>query len=179
MTISSEEAARALRDIEVAQSRSETLYGYARGSPQLLLWGVLWAVGYGLNDLFPPYAGAIWGAIVPIGLIAGFAAFRGASREFSWRYGAVVLTLIAFSAAAFFVLWPVQPRQIAALIPLGVAAAYVTVGIWRGPRYATTGLAVALLTLAGFVLLQQHFLLWMAGVGGSSLILAGLWLRRV
>jgi hypothetical protein len=47
-----------------------------------------------------------------------------------------------------------------------------------GPRYVTTGIAVATLTLTGFFLLKQHFFLWMAGVGGASLILAGIWLKR-
>jgi hypothetical protein len=178
MVLSLQDAAGALRDIEAAQARSAQLHGYARSSPQLLLWGVLWVVGYGLQDLLPAHASAIWGAIVPIGLIAGFAALRGAGHEVGWRYGAVAVTLAAFFAAAFFVLWPVSPRQSAALIPLVIATGYVIGGIWRGPRYVTTGIAVAALTLAGFILLKQHFFLWMAGVGGASLILAGIWLKR-
>jgi hypothetical protein len=48
-----------------------------------------------------------------------------------------------------------------------------------GTRYVVSGIAVAALTLAGFFLLKQHFLLWMAAVGGGAMILAGLWLRRV
>jgi hypothetical protein len=178
MVLSPQDAAGALRDIEAAQARSATLHGYARSSPQLLLWGVLWVIGYGLQDLFPAHASAIWGAVVPVGLIAGFAALRGAGHDVGWRYGAVIVTLVAFFAAVFFVLWPVSPRQQAALIPLGVAASYVIAGIWRGPRYVITGIAVAALTLAGFVLLKQHFFLWMAGVGGAALILAGIWLKR-
>ena len=178
MMPSPQDAAGALRDIEAAEARSEKLHGYARSSPQFLLWGVLWVIGYGLNDFFPAYSGTIWGAVVPIGLIAGFTALRGTGHEVGWRYGAVVLTALAFFAAAFSVLWPVHPRQIAALIPLGVAAVYVIIGIWRGPRYVTTGIAIAALTLLGFFLLKQHFFLWMAGVGGASLILAGIWLKR-
>jgi hypothetical protein len=53
MVLSPQDAAGALSDIETAQMRSAKLYGYARSSPQLLLWGVLWVVGYGLNDLLP------------------------------------------------------------------------------------------------------------------------------
>jgi hypothetical protein len=117
--------------------------------------------------------------ITAIGLVAGFAATRRDSQGAGWRYAAVGLTLVGFFFAAFAVLSPVNGRQIAAVIPLAVAAAYVLVGIRRGPRFIVTGIAVAALTLAGFFLLKQHFFLWMAGVCGAALILAGLWLRRV
>jgi hypothetical protein len=40
------------------------------------------------------------------------------------------------------------------------------------------GVLVAALTLAGFFLLKDNFFLWMAGVGGGSLILAGYWFRQ-
>lgn len=179
MVLSPQDAAGALREIETAQARSATLHGYARSSPQLLLWGVLWMIGYGLNDLFPRHGGAIWAAIVPIGLIAGFVALRRAGSGAGWRYGAVALTLVAFFCAAFFILRPIHDRQIAALIPLAVGTAYVMAGIWRGPRYVITGIAVAALTLAGFFLVTEHFFLWMAAVGGASLIMAGIWLKRV
>jgi hypothetical protein len=86
---------------------------------------------------------------------------------------------MAFLVAAGFVLRPTGAKQIAALIPLMVAIAYVIPGIWRGPRYVVTGLAVAALTLFGFFLVREHFFLWMAIIGGAALILAGLWLKRV
>src|SRR5260370_23567172 len=123
MVLSPQDAAGALREIEAAQERSAKLHGYARSSPQLLLWGVLWVIGYGLNDFFPAYSGAIWSAVVPIGLISGFAALRGTGHEVGLRYGAVALTLLAFFAAVFLVLWPLNPRQIAALIPLRASPA--------------------------------------------------------
>jgi hypothetical protein len=86
---------------------------------------------------------------------------------------------LAFFVASFFIMSPVTGRQIAAFIPLVVAVAYVLIGIFRGPRYIATGLVVAALTLLGFALLKEHFFLWMAGVGGAAMILAGIWLRRV
>jgi hypothetical protein len=177
--LSPQEAASALRDIETAERRSETLRGYAQGSPHLVLWGILWVVGYGLTDFFPRHGQTIWAVIVAIGLSAGFAAIRRGGHDVGWRYGAVALTLAGFFCAVFAVLAPVNGRQVAAVIPLAVAAAYVLVGISRGPRFAVSGLAIAALTLAGFFLLRQHFFLWMAGVGGAALILAGVWLRRV
>jgi len=179
MELSPQEAASALRDIETAQQRSATLRSYTLSSPHLVLWGLLWVVGYGLTDLFPQHGRAIWAAIIAIGLVAGFAATRQGGRRAGWRYGAVALTMIGFFFAIFAVMSPVNGRQIAAVIPLALAAAYILLGISRGPRFIVTGVVIAALTLAGFFLLEQHFFLWMAGVGGAALILAGLWLRRV
>jgi hypothetical protein len=109
----------------------------------------------------------------------GFAAIRARGSGFGWRYGAAVAATFVFFCAVFAVMWPVSERQIAAFIPLFVALAYALRGIWSGLRHVVAGVLVAALTLAGFFLLEQHFFLWMAGVGGGSLILAGVWLRRV
>jgi len=178
MVLSPQDAADALRDIETTQTRSATLHGYERSAAHLLLWGTLWVVGYGLNDVFPAHGQAIWAAIVPVGLFGGFISLRAAGKGAHWRFGALFLSLFAFFAATFFIMSPVTGRQIAAFIPIVVAVAYVLIGIFRGPRYIATGLVVAALTLLGFALLKEHFFLWMAGVGGAAMILAGIWLRQ-
>jgi hypothetical protein len=179
MILSPQDATAALRDIDAAQARSATLRGYQRAAPQFLIWGVIWAVGYGLCDALPHHANAIWAVLVPIGVAAGLFAGRGAKRSFAWRYGAVTLAMVAFFAATFFVMAPVSGKQISAFIPLFIALLYVMAGIFRGRRYIVAGLVVAAATLIGFVLLAAHFLLWMAVVGGGALILAGLWMRKV
>jgi hypothetical protein len=74
---------------------------------------------------------------------------------------------------------PWDPRQVAAFVPLVVAAAYAVLGMSLGPRFVFIGLALGLLTLIGFFALSSIFMLWMAAVGGSALVLGGLWLRRV
>jgi hypothetical protein len=179
MTVSPQDATAALRDIDDAQARSATLHGYQRAAPHFLIWGIIWAVGYGLGDYLPRHANAIWAVLVPIGIAAGFFAMRGAKPIFAWRYGAVTLAMLVFFAATFFVMAPVSGKQISAFIPLFVALLYVMCGIFRGPRYVVAGIAIAALTLIGFAWLSSHFLLWMAAVGGGALILAGLWMRRV
>jgi hypothetical protein len=178
MTLSPQDAADALRDIDAAQARSKTLLGYQNAAPHFLIWGIIWVVGYGLSDVFRGHANAIWGTLVPIGLIAGLFVKRDAGRAISWRYAATALAIFSFFAATFFVMWPVSGRQISAFIPLVVALLYVLGGIWSGLRYVVAGIAIAALTLAGFFFLREHFLLWMAVVGGGALILASIWLRK-
>jgi hypothetical protein len=177
VTLSPEDAAAALRDIDAAQARSKTLRGYQHAAPHFLIWGVIWFVGYGVTDLFG-HGNAIWAALIPIGVVAGIFAKRGEDRTGGWRYAATALAIVAFVFATLTVMWPVSGRQISAFIPLVVALLYVLGGIWAGLRYVVAGAAVGALTLAGFFLLREHFLLWMAFVGGGALILAGLWFRK-
>ena len=55
---------------------------------------------------------------------------------------------------------------------------FSNIGLWtRGWRMLPLGLALIALTTLGYFMLPNHFLYWMAGVGGGGLILGGLWLR--
>ena len=198
MTLSPDEAAGALRDMAAVETRSRRVYGYREASPHLILWGVWWAVGYGLTEPWPQRALAIWIAIIAIGLSADFAiSLSSASRRdaqadrvadptrlpevarLSWIFPGSVLTAFAFIAATLTVMAPVTGRQISAFIPLVVAASYAVVGLWQGLRFIVAGMVIAGLTLGGFFLVPAHFALWMAGVGGGALILAGCWFRGV
>ncbi len=179
MPISSQQAAEALRDIERTQTRSATLRGCRKGAPHLILWGVLWLIGYGSTYFAPAQANWIWAVIVGIGTIASVVVlFRTRDGDSVWRYGAAMATLFIFVIAAFALMAPVNGRQTAAFVPLVVATSYVLGGIWWGKRFVVAGIVLAVLTLGGFFLLPKHFLLWMAVVGSGALLLAGVWLRR-
>jgi hypothetical protein len=179
MSLTSQDAAAALHDIEQAQARSANLEDYHQAAPHFMIWGVLWAVAYTLNDIYPLRAEAIWSAVVPIGVISGILAMRKGRNERTWRYAAVIGAIFIFVLATIVVMWPVNGRQAAAFIPLLVALTCVLKGIWSGIRYVGLGIGVWACTLLGFFLVKDHFFLWMAVVGGGSLILASIWLRRV
>jgi len=107
---------------------------------------------------------------------AGKSAREG--RALGLRYLATFFAIGAFISATFAVMPPAGPEAVGAFIPLIVALAYVLLGIWKGIRFVVAGSIIAALTLGGFFYLHQHFLLWMAVVGGGALALAGLWLRK-
>ena len=90
-----------------------------------------------------------------------------------------LIDIMFFLLATFLVMRPANPMVSGAFVPLIVATVYAIFGIWKGLRFLFAGIAVAALTLIGFFLLPQWFLIWMAAVGGGSLILVGLWLRTV
>ncbi len=180
MSLTPNEAADALRDIEATGKRSGEAFGYRVSAPFFYIWGLVWIVGYGLTDVRPFWAGIIWPAVVIAGTVASLLLRRAIGRgpyTGSWRYGALVAILWLFLIATYVVIGPVSPRGQSAFVPLIFAALYSGAGLWLGSRYVVTGVAVAVLTLGGFFYIHEHFSLWMAAVGGGGLILAGVWLR--
>lgn len=181
MALSSEQASRALRELEAVTQRSGQLYRYQRFGPMLMLWGVIWLVGFALSHFFPANAAWVWIALDIVGvsgcIYLGRRGKQGASSSTSWRWLASAFSIIAFYIVVLNILQPVSGPQSAALISLIVALCYFLGGVWIGVRLAVTGIAVAALTLFGFYMLPAYFLLWMAVVGGGALILAGVWLR--
>jgi len=182
MPLSPNEAADALRDISSTERRSFSAYGYKSAATFLILWGLLWMVGYGGTDLWPAQSGNLWLAVVVVGsvisTILGMRAKPKAGRRVDWRIFATWVSALGFISSMLTVVGKVDDAQVGALIPLFFAWIYVVMGVWMGWRFALAGVALATLTLGGFFFLHQHFLLWMAFVGGSTLVATGLWLRR-
>jgi hypothetical protein len=183
MPLSPAEAQTALRDLSVAESASAKLYGYRHASPHLIVWGMIWIVGYGLTYAKPQWA-AVWPVLVLGGTIAsfwiGWTSKPAGARDYDWRYLATALAVFAYIAALFVIMPPRNSMQISAFFPILVALFYSLIGIWtRGARMLIAGIVVAALTLGGYFLLPQYFLLWMAVVGGGAVMLGGFWLRSV
>jgi len=181
MPISQNDAADALRDIDQTAQRSSRLYGYRMMSPHLIVWGCIWAAGYGASYVRPEWY-AVWPVLVTVGMVASFwfgsrTKPQGAA-EFQWRYVATFAAIAAFITAVFMILPPVTGAQSGAFFPMLVGLAYTLIGVWsRGLRMLITGVALTALTLFGFFYLQQYFSLWMAVVGGGGLVLGGIWLK--
>jgi hypothetical protein len=184
VTISSDQAAQALREAGAAERRSAEVYRYQRFAPYLFLWGAIWVAGYGASDLWPHRAGWIWLGLVALALVASIVIARNfadgrADPQVRWRTVAFFVAVWVFFTATYSVFRPATALQSGAFPPLVVAFAYIIMGLWGGKRLVITGALVGALTLGGFFYLPQHFLLWEGFVGGGALILSGLWFRRV
>lgn len=183
MPISPAEAQNALHDISRAERSSAALYRYRHASPHLIVWGLIWAVGYGATYA-KPQLGVLWPVLVGIGTFAsawiGWKFKPAKPGGYDWRLAGTWLAIFLFIAAIFAVMPPRSVAEVSAFFPLLVALFYGLIGIWiRGARLVLTGAAVGALTIIGFFFLPQIFLLWMAVVGGGALILGGFWLRSV
>src|SRR5258706_8867633 len=159
MLVSRNEAADALHAIAAAENRSSQAYRYEHAAPHLILWGILWAVGYGLTDLAPGSANLIWTAVVLTGFVVDVIVemrVRTADATFGWRFAAIGAIAFVFFAATFAIMNPASGKQIGAFVPLVVATAYALVGIFAGLRFIIAGAIIAALTLIGFFVVPIH-----------------------
>lgn len=186
MGISRNEAASALTDIERTAGRSRELKGYQIAGPILMVWGVVWAIGYSAMGLLPVERwGVIW---LPLD-VAGLAATVLLSRRprvngktgqagMGWRIGVGSLAVVAFYAATLTLFRPTSVDVGLAYPGVVTGLIYAMVGLAFMPRFLWIGAGVFAASLVGYFLFQPWLAFWMAAVGGGGLVLSGLWLRR-
>jgi hypothetical protein len=185
MAISREDAVAALRDVEEAQTRTRLARAYRVGSPHLILWGVIWIIGYALTGLVPSRdLSLIWPSLCFLGVIIGVVLRRrgglalAQTGEPTWRWWAAWVAILCFSVATYAVMKPVNPAQYQVYPALIISLIYMLAGAWGATRYLGIGAGVFALALIGFFFLGPWLPYWMAVVGGGALILGGVWLRR-
>ena len=185
MTVTRNDAATALHDVDSARRHSQTLFQYGLASPFLLLWGVLWIVAGGVGALSPDNAGLGW-LVVDIAGFAGTGMLiavqsrrygEGAGRSRLFRCMATGAVLAVFVTLTMSVVAPVSDVEVLTLATLLVAAVYVIAGCWTGGRYAAVGAVLAGVAIGLFHLAPDLVPLVVPFVGGGTLILGGLWLR--
>ena len=185
MTITRNDAATALHDVNSARHHSLTLFRYGLASPFLLLWGVLWIVAGAVGALSPENAGIGWLAVDIVGF-AGTGVLiaiqsrrhgEGAGRNQLFRCIAIGTVLAAFVALTLWVFAPVSNVEVLTLITLLVAATYVLAGCWAGGRYAVVGAVLAAVAIGLFHLAPDLVPVIVPFAGGGTLVLGGLWMR--
>ncbi len=188
MNISRSEAEAALSDIEQAAMRTYTQRSYRIAAPILILWGVIWLIGYVvMGAMTDGRWGMVWLPLDLIGLAGTIMLVRrshcpadsgrsSAAGRQSLLHGLAILLLVV---STFVLFRPTSPAVYLAYPGLICGFAYMMFGIMRMPRLAWIGLAMFALTLVGFFYAKEVLAFWMAAVGGGGLILGGLWLRKL
>lgn len=158
----------------------------------VLLWGVVYLLGplamyfWPTFGIIPQQALLILAISYSIFFTSRNSVVTGATSQ---RIGALWWLTFGFGAIWFFVLDPtgfagshVDGQLIARKMwAYGVSLAmfvYVVMGTWVGTLYVVTGVAVTLFTLAGLLWLGDWYWLWCGLTGGSTLLAAGVYLRR-
>lgn len=184
MVLTSQQASESLGEVTAAQRKARQLQGYSKAAPHFFLWGLIWAVGYAGTEFFPANAGMLWLVLDVIGIAGSFllgraSAAPAARTQRSVNFLVASVALAAFIGATYYIMQPQTSAQAGAFPALVLALLYTAVGTIAGTRWIVIGVALSTLTLIGYALLREHFMLWMAFFGGGSLLLTGAWMRRV
>jgi hypothetical protein len=181
MSISREEAALALSEIDQTTARSRDMKSYRIAGPILMVWGVIWAVGYCAMGVLPLRQwGWIWLVLDVLGIALQLIMQRryGGATGRSWKPAAATLAIIGFVAVTQYFFHASSPGPYLIYPGLVCGLVYMLLGLWRMPRLAWIGMAMFAASLAGIYLIHQGLTYWMAAVGGIGLFLGGLWLRK-
>lgn len=185
MTVDRQSAITSLTAIEHAERRTTQAIFYGIAGSFLILWGVVTAFGYGYTQAYPNHGRFLWPVLMVAGLAVTAAMVARQRTDLTtensgigWRLIWAQIALTSFGVLVVVVLGPFSGRQLDAFWPMLFALGYVLAGIWVGRFFILCGIAIALLTAAGFWWSGPWFHLWMAAVDGGGLILGGLWLRR-
>ena len=183
MTIDPNEAANSLDDIATVERRMREALYYGGSSAILVTWGIVWAIGHTITQFSPVNAGLAWLLLDAFGVVGAIViSVRRAQarrRVRDWRRGAAFIITIGFGLLWQCLLGGEQWREIRVVWATLFMFTYILAGLWIGRFFIVCGVAVTALTLAGYFWAGPWFELWMALVGGGSLALGGLWLRRV
>ncbi len=181
MSMSRNDALAALSDVERAEARSLDARVYRNSGIQLIGWGVIWMIGYGLEGLKPYWAPIVWPVLVVAGVVFCFVVVRrsGTRRRTSgWRWAVTGFSVGLFFWGTYTLFPPTAPAPAAAFPALVLAFAYAVVGGWRFTRFLVIAAALFGLTMVGVFYLPSVIDFWLAAVGGGALVLGGAWLMR-
>ena len=112
MTLTPQDAAAALADIEQVRVRSVELRQYRTTAPHFFLWALIWLVGYGASDLAPQFERIGWPVLVVLGWFGSILLGRRANRHvdaarmkaFWGKFWRLALVVMAFAVATLAVL---------------------------------------------------------------------------
>jgi hypothetical protein len=97
--------------------------------------------------------------------------------DFDWRIVIAIFLFFGFGLVCCR-MGHFGPRESNAFWPMLFMFGYALAGLWLGRAFTGLGIGVALLTFAGYLLVETGFDLYLAVVDGGGMILAGLWMRR-
>ncbi len=181
MKVSREEAQQSLEAIQ--QVSAQMRRTVASGADYLILWGSIWFVGF-LGNHFSPGAtsGLLWLVLTLMGGFGSYMLGRRTGRRVRTRSG-LRLALFWLALTSYSLLWiwiarPSDQNQLSLLIVTFAMFGYVVMGLWIGRTVAWIGLGVTALALVGYLLTPTIFNLWMAVLGGGTLMCSGIFVRR-
>jgi len=188
MNVSQEEAQASLSAVRDVMDQTHRAIASAYANPLLILWGALWIIAFTTAHFYLAYAFYIFMAMAVIGGAGTAVIFRvfrtkapiqeTYSPKLGWRIAVFWILLYVYVVIWLFLLTPFNGLQCNAVLSTAAMFGYVVMGFWFGSTFMIVlGLAMTGVTLVGFYLLASYYCLWMAIMGGGTLLGTGLYIR--
>ena len=192
MGIGQEEARETLSQIRDVVERTKKLVAYGGADTQLVVWGVIWVLGCLGTHFMPLLAHWLWLVLVGTGFGISVIVERRrnpvkspVAKRIAWLW----FLLFVYVGLWFALLSPFMrvrgadesmmfQRHFGAICATVPMFAYVVMGLWLDNFIIWIGLVVTALTILGLFLIESYFFVWMAVMGGGTLIGTGLFIRN-
>ena len=183
MNVSREEALEALRAVRQVEERARRAIGLAGGGPILMIWGVVWFIGFLGNQLLTvPHVGRLWAVVDLAGIVGTLWVVSRLHRRvidpLGPRIGLFWLLLVGYGVIWVWIAQPMGGRQLGLLLSTIAMFGYVVLGLWIDTTFLWIGLGVTALALLGYLAVPDFFDLWMALLGGGALFASGVRIQR-
>jgi len=188
MQVSQEDARESLAAVKSVSDQTRKVVAASYASGLLILWGLIWVVGFASVHFYPRRAVYIFNTLNVIGFVATVLIFCRwprkaatkvpASERLFWRICGFWLLLFAYALLWIVLFKPADGMQICTFTCTLAMFGYVVLGLWLGSYFMLwLGLAVTALTFFGHYVLPSYFFLWMSAAGGGALLGTGLYIR--
>jgi len=187
MNVSPHEAEESLAAIQQVVQRTRRSIADSGYSTMLIITGSVWLIGYlGTQFLTGPIVITIWIAVSLVGgALATILGIRRGKRvrnpsnlATTRRIGLFWLLLVLFCAASIAVAWPMDAKQLTVFIILFIMIGQLAMGLIFSFASVWWVLPISTLALAGYFFVPDYFYLWMALLGGGSMIALGLYIQQ-
>ena len=186
MNISPSEAEEALAAIQTVAQKTRRSIASGGAYISLIITGVVWLVGYTATQfLIGPIVAWIWigvsavGSVVAtfLGMQAGKRVRSASANETGKRVAVFWVLLVLFGAAGIAVARPADGKQLTMLVILFAMIGQMGMGLLLSFSATWWTVPVVALTLTGYFFFPNIYYLWMALIGGGTMIVLGLYIR--
>lgn len=183
MNVSPDEARSALAAVREVEERARRAIGLAGGGPIVMIWGVVWLIGYlGGYFLVDEQKGILWGLVDLLGIAGTLFVVSRLTRRvrdpIGPRIGLLWLLLILYGSLWIWIARPESGLEIGMLAATMAMFGYVVLGLWIDLVFLWIGLGVTVLSIALYLLAPETFEIWMGLLGGGALLLSGAYIHR-
>jgi len=185
----SENVQESLAAVENTMLRTRKAVGASRGSPFLILWGLLWTIAYTVSHFCPKYSGITFPMMGIVGTVGCFLIFWILDPKMPFKEPAAGKTNLRIWALwgllfLYVVIWlnllaPSNGIQTNAFLATAVMFGTVILGLWFTVYFMVwLGLFITAMTLTGFYFIPHYYYcLWMAVMCGGVMFCTGLFIK--